>query len=91
MGRAAGTLGNAPAAAAEGAMTVEGLAAEGLATTEEPAAGRVGPWSTCGQKEWAPFVFGHFRTSGKAAKEEMSFSKTGRMNCELKMKGIKGL
>ena len=41
--------------------TIEGLAAaEEPTAVEEPAAGGVGPWRTCGLKEWAPLVFAIF-------------------------------
>ena len=70
MGRAAGTLGLAPVAAAEGVVTAEGPATKGPAAAEEPAvegptAGGVGPWCTCGLKEWAPLVFTIFGPEGE--------------------------
>ena len=57
-GCATGTLGSAPAAAAEevGPATEKvGPIAELGPGVEVPAEG-VGPWRTCGWKEWAPLV-----------------------------------
>ena len=47
MGRAAGTLGQAPAAAAEGPTPMEGPTTAAVG----PAAGAEGPWCTRGLKE----------------------------------------
>ena len=70
MRRAAGTLGPAPTAAAKGAG--DGIEAGGIgagysrgAAVEGLAAGGVGPWRTCGLKEWAPLVFAIFGPEGK--------------------------
>ena len=62
-------LGLVPAVAAKG-PAVEGPAAEGPTAAEEPvvevpAAVGVGPWRTCGLKEWAPLVFPIFGPEGK--------------------------
>ena len=65
MRRTVGTLGPAPATAAEGAVTAEGPAAAEEPAVEGPAAEGVGPWCTCGLKEWAPLVFAIFGPEGK--------------------------
>ena len=86
MGRAAGTLGSAPAAAAKGAVMAEGPATiEELAAAEEPVvegpavegpeAGGVGPWRTYGLKEWAHLVFAIFGPEGKQLERRWVFQK----------------
>ena len=54
--------------------------------------GGVGPWCTCGRKEWARLVFAIVEPEGEQTLERRRvFSETGLMNCVMKMKENKDL